>query len=76
MWLLDLLSDQKKYKIHMSVFLDILRSFSHDGSRSTLNHLHLIEDRCMLFKLAKISGDKVKRKLLYLSLDGDAHFWF
>jgi hypothetical protein len=30
----------------------------------------------MLFKLAEISKDEVKRKLLYLSLDGDARVWF
>jgi hypothetical protein len=40
-----------------------------------LDHLQLIEDRCTLFKLAEISEDEVKRKLLYLSLDGDAQVW-
>jgi hypothetical protein len=37
---------QKEYQIPMSAILDILRSFSGDGSRSALDHLHLIEDRC------------------------------
>jgi hypothetical protein len=35
---------QKEYKIPTSVVLDILRSFLGDGSRSALDHLHLIED--------------------------------
>jgi hypothetical protein len=48
------LEPQKEYQIPMSVVLDILRSFSSDGSRSALVHLHLIEDRRMLFKLANI----------------------
>jgi hypothetical protein len=60
----------------MSAIMDILRSFSRDGSRSALDHLHLIEDRCTSFKLADIIEEEVKRKLLYLSLDGDAHIWF
>jgi hypothetical protein len=30
----------------------------------------------MLLKLADISEEEVKRKLLYLSLDGDARIWF
>jgi hypothetical protein len=55
---------RKGYQIPMSVVLDTLRSSSGDWSRSALDHLHLIEDRCMLFKLAKISEDEVKRKLL------------
>jgi hypothetical protein len=38
--------------------------------------VHLIEDRCTLFKLAEISEDEVKMKVLYLSLDGDARVWF
>jgi hypothetical protein len=67
---------QKEYQIPMSVVLDILRSFLGDGSRSALDHLHLIEDRCTLFKLTDISEEEVKRKLLYLSLDGVACIWF
>jgi hypothetical protein len=66
---------QKEYQIPISVVFDILKSFSDKGSRSTLDHLQLIEDRCTLFKLAKVSEDEVKRKLLYLSLDGDARVW-
>jgi hypothetical protein len=66
---------QKEYQIPMSVIFDLLKSFSGEGSRSTLDHLQLIEDRCMLFKLVEISKDEVKRKLLYLSLDGDARVW-
>jgi hypothetical protein len=48
----------------MSVVLDTLRSSSGDWSRSALDPLHLIEDRCTLFKLAKISEDEIRRKLL------------
>jgi hypothetical protein len=48
---------QREYKISMSVVLDILRSFIGDGSRSALYHLHLIEDRCTLFKPADISEE-------------------
>jgi hypothetical protein len=66
---------QKEYQIHMSDIFNLLKSFSGAGTRSTLDHLQLIEDRCTLFKLAKISKDEMKRKLLYLSLDGDARVW-
>jgi hypothetical protein len=67
---------QKEYQIPMSDALDIMRSYSGDGSTSALYHLHLIEDRCMLFNLANISKEKVKWKVLYLSLDGDARILF
>jgi hypothetical protein len=60
----------------MSVVLDILRSFTGDGSRSALDHLQMIEYRYTLFKLADIPKEEVKRKFLYLSLDGEAHIWF
>jgi hypothetical protein len=67
---------QREYKIPMSAVLDVLRSFASDGSKSALDHLQLIEDRCTLFKLAGISEEEVKRKLLYLSLTGEARIWF
>jgi hypothetical protein len=70
------ITPQKEYQIPASAVLDILGSFSRDGSRSALNHLHLIEERCMLFKLVDISKEEVKRKLLYSSLYGDARTWF
>jgi hypothetical protein len=38
-------------------------------------HLQLIKDRCTLFKLAEVSKNEVKRKLLYLSLDNEARAW-
>jgi hypothetical protein len=66
---------QKEYQIPISTVLDLLKSFSYKGSSSSLDHLQLIEDRCTLFKLAEVSEDEVKRKLLYLSLDGDARVW-
>jgi hypothetical protein len=75
MWLLNLLCHGNNIKSYGSCF-GYFEKFSGDGSRSALDHLQLIEDRCMLFKLAKISKDEVKRKLLYLSLDADAQVWF
>ena len=63
---------QKEYKIPMSAVFDVLRSFSGDGSRSALDHLQLIEDRCTLFKLSGIFEEEVKRKILYLSLKDGA----
>jgi hypothetical protein len=75
MWLLNLLCRRNNIKSYGSHF-GYFEKFSGDGSRSALDHLQLIEDRCMLFKLAEISKDEVKRKLLYLSLDVDAQVWF
>jgi hypothetical protein len=66
---------QKEYQIPISTVLDLLKSFSYKESSSSLDHLQLIEDRCTLFKLAEVSEDEVNRKLLYLSLDGDARVW-
>jgi hypothetical protein len=63
---------QKGYQIPMSVVFDLLRSFLGEGSTFGLDHLQIIDDRCTLFKLAEIFEDEVNRKLLYLSLDGDA----
>jgi hypothetical protein len=40
-----------------------------------LDHLQLIKDRCTLFKLAEVSEDEAKRKLLYVSLDDEARAW-
>jgi hypothetical protein len=41
-----------------------------------MGNLHAIEDLCSLFKLAGVPHDDVKRKLLYLSLAGNARIWF
>jgi hypothetical protein len=76
MWLLNPLSHRKNIKSLWVMFWIFLRSFSGDGSRSALDHMRLIEDRCTLFKLVKIYEDRVKRKLLYLTLNGDARVWF
>jgi hypothetical protein len=51
-------------------------TFVGDGSQIAMGHLHVIEDLCSLFKLAGIPHDEVKRKLLYLSLSGNARIWF
>jgi hypothetical protein len=58
----------------MHTVFDILKSFP-DGSTSAIIHLQLIEDRCTLFKLAKVSKGEVKKKLLYLSLNYEARAW-
>jgi hypothetical protein len=63
---------QKEYQIPINTVFDHLKSFSDKGSRSALDHLQLIEDRCTLFKLAEVSKEEVKRKLLYLSIDDEA----
>jgi hypothetical protein len=65
----------KEYQIPIHIVFDILKSFPDKGSRSTLDHLQLIEDRCMLFKLAEVSEGEAKKKLLYLSLDDEARAW-
>jgi hypothetical protein len=41
-----------------------------------MGHLHVIEDLCSLVKLADVPHDHVKKKLLYLSLSGNAPIWF
>ena len=51
-------------------------TFTGDKSQTAMGHLHAIEDLCSLFKLAGIPHDVVKRKLLYLSLAGNARIWF
>jgi hypothetical protein len=63
---------QKEYQIPINAVFNLLKSFSNKESWYALDHLQLIEDRCTLFKLAEVSEYEMKRKLLYLSLDGDA----
>ena len=46
--------------------------FAGDGTKSTCEHMERIEYVCGLFRLPGISEDQVKRKLLYLSLFGNA----
>ena len=46
--------------------------FAGDGTNSTREHVERIEDICGLFRLPGIFKDQVKRKLLYLSLSGNA----
>ena len=50
--------------------------FTGDGTKSAREHMELIEDICGLFRLPGISEDQVKRKLLYLSLSGNARDWY
>ena len=45
--------------------------FTGDGTKSAREHVETIENICGLFRLP-ISNDQVKRKLLYLSLSGNA----
>jgi hypothetical protein len=51
-------------------------TFTGDRSKTAMGHLHAIEDLCSLFKLADVPHDHVKRKLLYLSIYGNARIWF
>jgi hypothetical protein len=50
--------------------------FNGDGSKSTKEHVEMIDDICSLFRLPGISKDEVRRKLLYLSLFGNAREWY
>jgi hypothetical protein len=50
--------------------------FSGDKSQTAIGHLHTIDDLCSLFKLYGIHHDEMKRKLLYLSISGNARIWF
>ena len=50
--------------------------FTGDGTKSAREHMEIIEDICGLFRLPGISEDQVKRKLLYLSLSGNARDWY
>jgi hypothetical protein len=65
----------KEYQIPIHIVFDLLKSFLDEGSRSALDNLQLIKDSCTLFKLAKVSQNEVKKKLLYLSLDNEARAW-
>jgi hypothetical protein len=50
--------------------------FTRDGSKSVKDHVEMIDDICSLFRLPGISEDEVRRKLLYLSLSGNAREWY
>ena len=65
------------YKIPVGHVKRIMKNpFTGDGTKSTREHMELIEDICGLFRLPGISDDEVKRKLLYLSLSGKARDWY
>ena len=50
--------------------------FAGDRSQTAMGHLYDIEDLCSLFKLTGIHENEVRRKLLYMSLTGNAHEWY
>jgi hypothetical protein len=50
--------------------------FNGDGSNSAKEHVEMINDICSLFRIPGISEDEVRRKLLYLSLSGNACEWY
>lgn len=48
-------------------------TFTGDMSKTSMEHLHAIEDLFSLFKLADVPHDHVKMKLLYLFLSCNGH---
>jgi hypothetical protein len=65
------------YQIPIGIAKSVMKlTFIADKSKTAMGHLHAIEYLCCLFKLYGIHHDEVKRKLLYLSLFGDAHICF
>ena len=50
--------------------------FTGDGTKSAREHIETIEEINGLFRIPGISDDQVKRKLLYLSLSGNARDWY
>ena len=65
------------YKIPVGHVKRVMKNpFTGDGTKSAREHMETIEAICGLFRLPGISEDQVKRKLLYLSLSGNARIWF
>jgi hypothetical protein len=65
------------YKIPVGHVKRVMKNpFTGDGTKSTREHVETVEEICGLFRLPGISDDQVKRKLLYLSLSGNARDWF
>ena len=50
--------------------------FAGDGTKHPDEHLIYVDEVCGLFKLAGVPGDVVKKKVLPLSLRGDASTWY
>jgi hypothetical protein len=50
--------------------------FNGDGSKSAKEHVEMINDICSLFRIPGISEEEERRKLLYLSLSGNAREWY
>ena len=70
-------SPREGYKIPVGHVKRVMKDpFLGDGAKSARDHIEHIEDICRLFRLTNISDDQVKRKLLYLSLSGNACIWY
>ena len=63
------------YKIH-SGMLEKLLSNPYDATTHPNYHLIFVDEVCGLFQLAGLSGDKVKKKVFPLSLEGKALMWY
>jgi hypothetical protein len=66
-----------EYKIPTGI-VDMAKKlkFSGDRSQTAMGHLHDIEDLCSLFRITGIHENEVRRKLLYMSLMGNAREWY
>ena len=56
--------------------LETLLSNPYDGTTHPDYHLIFVDEVCGLFQLAGLSGDKVKKKVFPLSLEGKALMWY
>ena len=56
--------------------LEKLLSNPYDGTTHPDYHLIFVDEVCGLFQLAGLSGDKVKKKVFPLSLEGKALMWY
>ena len=50
--------------------------FAGDGTRHPHEHLIYVDEVCGLFKLAGVTDDVIKKKVLPLSFKGDALTWY
>ena len=65
------------YKIPIGHVKRVMKNpFTGDGTKSACEHIETIDEICGLFRLPGISDDQIKRKLLYLSLSGNARDWY
>ena len=63
------------YEIPLGM-LEKLLSHPYDGTTHPDYHLIFVDEFCGLFQLAGFSGDKVKKKVFLLSLEGKALMWY